>query len=182
LLDISNCKSLCDEALLSQDFSGFSLYGVTFDSKLPFAGAGAFMPEFDFDGTALQKLGTDLPTCILAFNLTQLDGKTAAVFGWFGGQSSPAARFVQSFKSIADEFKADALLLMSLEYVENAYFTPSWWDGLPEDLSRRLHQSITGGLPSTGRAPTALVDHRLHAFSAGISQTVEQYSTILAQA
>jgi hypothetical protein len=177
LLDVSNCKSVYDKALMSQDVSAFSLYGVTFDSKLPFAAAGAFMPEFDFEGAALQKLGTASPTSLLAFNLTQLNGKTSAVFGWFGGQSSPAARFVQSFRSVADEFKADALLLMSLEYLENVYFTPSWWDGLPEQLSHRLHQSIAGGLPSTGRARMALVDTRLCAFSSGISETFEKYSS-----
>lgn len=47
--------------------------------------------------------------------------------------------------------------------------------GLPEQLSHRLHQSIAGGLPSTGRARMALVDTRLRAFSSGISETVEKY-------
>lgn len=89
LKDITLLKALYDEAFQSQDFSRFSFYGVEFDKVLPFAAAGAFMPEFDFAGAQLQKIKVGQPVSQIALNITQLGDNTCVVFGWFGGQTVP---------------------------------------------------------------------------------------------
>lgn len=176
LSDVIELKSVYDNAFLNRDISAFSLYGVTFDGTLPFAAAGAFMPEFDFAGNELQRIGTAEKTNSVALNVTQLNGKTCAVFGWFGGPRCPAFHLVDSFKNLPDEAKANALLLISLEHLENIYFTPSWWDGLPEEMRARLHQSIAGGMPGTTRAPNALVEGGMRALGQSVLSTHEKYS------
>jgi hypothetical protein len=168
--DVSLQKALYDEAFLSQDFSNFSFYGVEFDKVLPFAAAGAFMPEFDFAGARLQEIKVGQPVSQIALNITQLGDNTCVVFGWFGGADCAAARLVDSFKAIPHQEKANLLLVLAMEHLENFFCTPSWWGGLAPEVSAKLHQKIAGGMPT--RSPTALVEFGLNAVTAGVAGSV----------
>ncbi|MYM71628.1 hypothetical protein GTP56_05380 [Duganella sp. FT134W] len=176
LADISAYKSKFDEAYLTQNFEDFSLYGVEFDGTLPFVVAGAFMPEYDFSGKAIQSLRLDQETSLIALNVTELNGKTWAVFGWYGGPSCAAAKFVDSFKSLPESEKANAVLLASLEYLENIYFKQSWWDSLSEELSSLLHVRIGGGMTGSIRSPNSLVAPGLGALTAPVVSIYEKLS------
>lgn len=166
LKDIARLKAIYDEAFLSQDFSKFRFYGVQFDKVLPFVAAGAFMPEFDFSGAQLQEIEVRQPVSQIALNVTQLGDSTCVVFGWFGGTDCAAARLVESFKAIPDQEKANAMLVLAMEHLENFFCTPSWWGGLASEVSAKLHEKIAGGMPS--RSPTALVEPGLNAVTAGV--------------
>lgn len=170
LKDITLLKALYDEAFKSQDFSKFSCYGILFDKVLPFAAAGAFMPEFDFVGAQLQQIQVGQPVSQIALNITQLGDNTCVVFGWFGGPDCAAARLVDSFKAIPDQDKVNALLVLAIEHLENFFCTPSWWAGLTPEVSATLHKKIAGGVPT--RSPTALVEPSLNAIAAGVAGTV----------
>ncbi|GBH27888.1 hypothetical protein [Burkholderia vietnamiensis] len=175
LKDVTQLKVLYDGAFQSQDFSKFSFYGVEFDRVLPFAAAGAFMPEFDFSGTQLQEIEVGQPVSQIALNVTQLGNNTCVVFGWFGGSDCAAARLVDSFKAVSDHEKADALLVLAMEHLENFFCTPSWWAGLASEVSAKLHEKIAGGVPD--RSPTALVEPGLNAVVAGVAGTLEYQET-----
>lgn len=170
LEDITLLKVLYDEAFQSQDFSKFNFYGVEFDKVLPFAAAGAFMPEFDFSGTKLQEIKEGQPVSQIALNITQLGDNTCVVFGWFGGSDCAAARLVDSFKAIPQKEKANSLLVLAMEHLENFFCTPSWWSGLAPEVSAKLHQKIAGGMPT--RSPTALVELGLNAVTAGVAGSI----------
>lgn len=169
--DVLGLKAMYDSAYLKRDLSDFSFYGIKFDCVLPFAAAGAFMPEFDFSGKQLQALSTKRNSNQIALNITQLGSTTCASFGWFGGPNCAAGQLVQSFKSLPDAQKSNCLLVLSMEHMENFFCTPSWWEGLPENVSARLHEKIAGGL--TVRSPTALIAPELKAVSGGIECTFE---------
>lgn len=170
LTDITLLKALYDEAFQSQDFRKFSFYGVEFDKVLPFAASGAFMPEFDFSGAQLQEIKVGQPVSQIALNITQLGDNTCVVFGWFGGPDCAAARLVDSYKAIPDEEKANSLLVLAMEHLENFFCTPSWWAGLAPEVSAKLHQKIAGGMLT--RSPTALVDLGLNAVTAGVAGSI----------
>ena len=170
LKDIALLKARYNEVFLSQDFSKFNFYGVEFDKVLPFAAAGAFMPEFDFAGAQLQEIKEGLPSSHIALNITQLGDNTCVVFGWFGGPDCAAARLVDSFKAVPQQEKASSLLVLAMEHLENFFCTPSWWVGLAPEVSAKLHQKIAGGLPT--RSPTALVEPGLGAVTAGVTHSV----------
>ncbi|PUE27909.1 hypothetical protein B9Z39_09210 [Limnohabitans sp. JirII-29] len=170
LMDITQLKALYDDAFQSQDFRKFSFYGVEFDKILPFAAAGAFMPEFDFSGAQLQEIKVGLPVSHIALNITQLGDNTCVVFGWFGGPDCAAARFVDSYKAIPHEEKANSLLVLAMEHLENFFCTPSWWAGLAPEVSAKLHQKIAGGLQT--RSPSALVELGLNAVTAGVAGSI----------
>lgn len=171
LKDISQLKVLYDEAFQSQDFSKFSFFGVEFDRVLPFAAAGAFIPEFNFSGVQLQEIEVGQPVSQIALNVTRLGDNTCVVFGWFGGPDCAAARLVDSFKAIPDQEKANALLILAMEHLENFFCTPSWWVGLASEVSAKLHEKIAGGMPS--RSPNALVEPCLNAVIAGVVGALE---------
>lgn len=170
LQDIALLKVLYDEAFQSQEFSKFNFYGVEFDKVLPFAAAGAFMPEFDFAGAQLQEIKVGQPVSQVALNITQLGDNTCVVFGWFGGSDCAAARLVDSFKAIPQKEKANSLLVLAMEHLENFFCTPSWWAGLAPEVSAKLHQKIAGGVPT--RSPTALVELGLNAVTAGVAGSI----------
>lgn len=162
-------KVLYDEAFQSQDLSKFNFYGVEFDKVLPFAAAGAFMPEFDFSGVQLQQKEVGQPVSQIAMNITQMGNNTCVVFGWIGGPSCAAARLVDSFKAIPQQEKANSLLVLAMEHLENFFCTPSWWASLVPEVSAKLHQKIAGGLPT--RSPTALVEFSLSAVTADVMRS-----------
>jgi hypothetical protein len=170
LMDITLLKALYDEAFQSQDFREFSFYGVEFDKLLPFAAAGAFMPEFDFSGAQLQEIKVGQPVSQIALNITQLGDNTCVVFGWFGGPDCAAARLVDSYKAIPYKEKANALLVLAMEHLENFFCTPSWWAGLAPEVSAKLHQKIAGGMLT--RSPLALVELGLNAVTAGVAESI----------
>lgn len=171
LEDVSGLKAMYDSAFLKQDLSGFSFYGIKFDQALPFAAAGAFMPEFDFSGKQLQRLGTGRTANQIALNITRLGNATCVGFGWFGGPNCAAAQLVQSFKALPDTDKSNAVLILSMEHLENFFCTPSWWEGLSPQVSARLHEKIAGGLPT--RSPTALVATGMRVVSGEIESIFE---------
>jgi|TARA_A100001391_G_scaffold183172_1_gene150131 hypothetical protein len=170
LEDITKLKALYGEAFKSQDFSKFNFYGVEFDKVLPFVAAGAFMPEFDFAGTQLQDIKVGHSVNQIALNITQVGDNTCVVFGWFGGPDCAAERLVNSFKAIPQQEKANLLLVLAMEHLENFFCTPSWWVGLAPEVRAKLHQKIMGGMPT--RSPRALVELGLNAVAAGVARSV----------
>jgi hypothetical protein len=169
--DVKLWKAEYDKAFTSRDLSSFRLYGITFNKVLPFVASGAFMPEFDYSGQELQQLAAGQVTGHVALNITRLGDKTCAVFGWTGGVGGPAARLVESFKELPDDQKADALLVLALEYLENFFCTPSWWEGLSPKVSKRLHDNMAGGMPS--RRWDALIEPGIGAVSCGVERVAE---------
>jgi hypothetical protein len=105
------------------------------------------MPEFDFQGTKLQRVGTVAPDYeLITFNLTVLDGRTVAVIGWLDGDDGPAGRFAKSFMGAVETERADAIVRLAFEHLENIYLRPSWWHSLPATVKAHLmHRSQSGG-------------------------------------
>jgi hypothetical protein len=169
--DVTAWKGDYDRAFLADDLSSFRMFGVMFDRVLPFVAAGAFMPEYDFQGTKLQALGLNKASSHVALNVTPFDGKTCVVMGWTEDSGGVASKLVDSFKSVPDDAKANALLVLSLEHLENFYCTPSWWEALSSETSAVLHAKIAGGMPM--RFPDALVEPDLSAVVATVESVVE---------
>ncbi|MFL9992389.1 hypothetical protein PQR34_14345 [Paraburkholderia sediminicola] len=144
--DIGRWKAKYDSAYINQDYSGYRAYFVEFDSVLPFVGAGAFMPEFDFLGNTLQSLGAGAGLEHVAINVTVLGGKTVAAFGWWPESHDATNRFVESFAGLPDDAKASALATCAFEHLENVYYRESWWKGLSTDEQRAFDELIRGGL------------------------------------
>jgi hypothetical protein len=157
--DVEAWKSDYETRLVSGDRRGFVYYALRFDRLLPIVGCGAFHPEYDFTGTVLQRLGRR-PFAFehLSFSITAFAGRTVIFFGWLGDDYGPAAKFVASFRAIPDNRKADALIRLAFEQLENIYFTPSWWETLGSEDQNALLCAVRSGTPSLPREPNCLID------------------------
>jgi hypothetical protein len=158
LEDTRRWKQAYDEAFTERDHSGFHYRGVVFDDLLPFVGCGAFMPEFDFEGRAVQMLGRASERLEhITFNLAVLNGRSVAILGWIGPTVGPAADFVRSFAALPADKVADSLVQLAFEHIENIYLRPSWWQGLPEELRDALIDRTKHGTLSGDRFASCLV-------------------------
>ncbi len=132
-------KEAYDARVAAQDFTGFAYSWTRFDTLLPVACCGAFLPDNDLDGTVLQKIGHGTHSFEqVTLNITSFAGQSVIVFGWTGANNGPAARFVASFDALDDDLKAATAARLALEYLENTYISPDWWEALSETDKRGL--------------------------------------------
>jgi hypothetical protein len=161
LADLQRWKHQYDQAYLSRNFEAYRYCGAAFDGVLPFVAAGAFHPEFDFQGKPLQKLGVGLLGHEgVTFNVTVLDGRTVAVLGWTGADDGPAAGFATSFVDALNAQGGDVIIRLALEHLENTYLKSSWWDGLSPQAKTTATQHMRGGGIEVARTSTCLLPDR----------------------
>jgi hypothetical protein len=104
LKDLVQLKRKFDDTFLNGNYDSFSFYAIEFDCVLPVVACGAFHPEVSFDGRQLQELGSEsIDPDMIAFNLTVLNGRSVAAFGWLGAWSGPNAAFVESLSLVPSE-------------------------------------------------------------------------------
>lgn len=164
--DFEAWKKLYDQAFLLADFSDIWYYGIVFDQLLPIAACGALMPEFDFSGQRLQFIGENVDTLEhVSINITAIGNKTLAMFGWQGAGNNMAAKFVKSYAAISDNEKANALLRLCFEHIENCFITPGWWLSLESSVKDLLVQRIKNGTIAGERKPDCLRDDGIQCFT-----------------
>ena len=148
--DLNRWKRAYDDAFLRRQFDKYRFYCVAFAQAVPVMACGAFYPEFDFRGQPLQRIGRGrAPFEHITFNLTVINGRGVAALGWVEGDSGPAASFVNSFAAIPSPGKADAAVRLAIEYLENTFLRPSWWQSLGERTRDAiLHHAVSGIGPS----------------------------------
>ncbi|HHV7522375.1 TPA: hypothetical protein ACUNF5_003884 [Burkholderia orbicola] len=172
--ELTKVKTLYDAAYLTDDLSPFRFYGLTFDTVLPFVGAGALMPVSDFLGNQLQRLDDGSAAEILTLNVTTIGGQTVLVMGWIGSATGPAEKLVASFAALPDDRKADAILELALVHLENVYLRPSWWSGLAPDVREGLDSKIGFHVSATPGSRALLGDMVMDVLSAGVASTIEK--------
>jgi SEC-C motif len=151
LHDLAAWKRSYDEAYRDKSFTRFPFVAVVFAQPLPVVTCGAFYPEFDFGGNPLQIItrGTE-PFEHVSFNLTSVNGKSIAVLGSTGSPSGPAEQFVNSYRAVPWDSRANASFHLACEYLENSYFRPSWWNAQPDKAMAHLVQRFRSGIGTAG--------------------------------
>lgn len=170
--DVDVWKCNYDTRILSGDLDRFYFHAVRFDLTLPIVGCGAFHPEFDLRGNALQQLARpDFEFEHLALSVTAYAEQTVAFFGWIGEPSGPAGTFVESFEELSQDRKADALVRIAFEQMDNIYLQQSWWEALPKSDQSRLLLHIPSGTSGAPRTFDCLVDHGTAYANANVIET-----------
>jgi hypothetical protein len=77
----------------------------------------------------------------MTVNLTVLNGRTVLFLGWIGS-GGPAEAFAASYARLPQAEKANTAVRLAIEYIENTYAKPSWWNGLPQELRDGVVASI----------------------------------------
>lgn len=136
LQDTTRSKAAFDAAYRAS-YAGFDSLAVEFDSVLPVVSCGAFFPEFDFFGQPLQSLASAAPLAAIAVNLAVLNERSVLFLGWIG-DSGPAKAFASSYARLPQTEKANAAVRLAIEYMENTYCRPSWWNSLRRPFETAL--------------------------------------------
>ena len=150
--DFEGWKRNYDTSLLTGNYDNFSFFGVTFSEALPIVACGAFHPQFDFTGRSLQIITRgNHEFDHLSFNVTVVNSKSVAVFGWTGSPQGPAEQFIDSFRALPKKTMANAIFHIACEYLENIYLRPSWWDLRADTAKEHLIKRFSSGLPGQER-------------------------------
>lgn len=145
--DIEQWKSTYDAKFLAGDFSSIPHYALGFDGVLPLVCCGGFHPEVDLNGEKLQIITRgNAEMEHVCLNVSAMGNKTFAAFGWNGANGGPAQQFAESFSEIPTLEKANALLHVAVEQLENTYFKPSWWQGISESDRAHLVKRMQNGI------------------------------------
>lgn len=164
--DVNSLKEQYDESLLSKNYDDLHWVIIKFNQLLPLVGCGAFFPEYDFQGNSLQKLGRRVHTLEhLAVNIAAYDNSSYLIFSWIGKPNVATAQFVKSFLEIETDRKADGVVRMCFELLENIFLRESWFDGLDEFHHKNLLGRIWNGLASQPRSSNCLTDDRTNFFT-----------------
>jgi hypothetical protein len=140
LRDATRCKAAFDAAYRAS-YSGFNFHAVEFDCILPVVSCGAFSLLYDLFGQRLQSLAPGGPFDPLAVNLTVLNGRTVLFLGWIGS-GGPGEAFAASYARLPQAEKANTAVRLAIDYIENTYARPSWWNGLPQELRDSVVASL----------------------------------------
>jgi hypothetical protein len=156
LKDLDDWKASYDEAYRGENYDDFSFVGIMFAEVIPVVAAGGLHVEFDFAGRRLQVISRgDNDFEHLMFNLTTLNGVSVAVFGWWKGSADTANTLVDSFCSMPDGDKANAVVHLAFEHIENTFMRPSWWESLPSALKEAALRKVMSGSANLNHARTA---------------------------
>jgi hypothetical protein len=151
LRDLGGWKQTYDNAYRSGTYEDFSFYAVQFAQPLPIVACGAFHPEFDFGGNALQIITRgESGFGHVCFNLTVINGKSVAVIGRTGEPGGRAEQFCNSFKALPKIAMANAVFHLACEHLENTYFRPSWWGAQSDQAKQHLIDRFRSGMGASG--------------------------------
>ncbi|NKB38184.1 MAG: hypothetical protein GKR93_13645 [Gammaproteobacteria bacterium] len=144
--DLKQWKQLYDQRFISQDFISMPHYAIKFDEVLPFVCCGTFHPEVDFNGKQVQIITRgSAKREHVSISMSVMQNKTFVSFGWDGELQGPAEQFVSSFKELSSSDKANALLHLVVEQLENTYFNITWWKGISAPDRASLIARIENG-------------------------------------
>jgi SEC-C motif len=123
-------------ALKTSEYSSIDGCVVHFEGDLSVASSGLVTPDFTVDGRPLQELH-EPGMQGMAFGTTLTERGAAVAFSWprdYGRMRS----FVDSLTALPPDNLATALVLFVFSYVENTFFSSSWWEALASSKRCRI--------------------------------------------
>lgn len=115
--------------------------------------SGGFNPLYDISGDKLQDI-YDLgnPLDVMYYSLIPSEKGAVAVFSWIPEWGDASSRFMKTLCSLPPSFIPDTIIRLSFEYLENVFFSPSWWDSLTLGQQELVQNRATSGILSSRKA------------------------------
>lgn len=132
-------KARLDTILTTSDYTDLRHFSILLDRCPTVMCSGAMYPEMDCQGRPLQDL-RDLKVELemISFSLVGAAAGGMASFAWLRGARGICERFVESVAALSDDEIPHFLLRFIFECFENTYFSPQWWESLPEPTRKAL--------------------------------------------
>jgi hypothetical protein len=149
--------ALCEKELFGGTYEGVSALVVHFKKMPSIMTVGGLLPEFDYNGNVLQRLGDAKSICqAVSFNILASKGHAVLALLWDKGQDN-VKPFAESFIDQKPEQYATLAIQTAFEHFENTCMAPPWWESLPKaKQDQLLHRMRTGGSPFEARKASCL--------------------------
>lgn len=136
--DFKATLDLCTEHFKTSDYEDFKSASFYFTGNISVVVSGCFAPDFSVDGKRLQSLrpGVKFVENIALNTLVTEDG-FAVVFTW-PSRFEACNRFIASLLEVDGSLISGRLVEIIFSYIENSYFSKSWFDSLTEEQANRL--------------------------------------------
>lgn len=140
-------KAAIDQELQSSDYSRVSYVNLVFDQEIPVACSGMFSPPVDLNGSAIQDV-SDISQRIARISLCMFNSanKGHVVLMWHKEDAKVGAKLAVQMNRVVRDNKADFAIKFAIEYLENVFLRPSWWEGLAPALKEHLTDRAHAGL------------------------------------
>ena len=165
--DMLNHKKQFDSMLAARDYAEIRAYVVTFDNTPEILCSGGLFPECDFAGQPLQDLGNlskQLEQITYSLIVTESGG--AFVFAWHNSGDGACRPLATSLDRLPDGDLPHAIVRFILEFCENHYLNPEWWDKADRKIKDALTERLQiAASPWMRRSSSCLVDDGLRAVS-----------------
>ena len=135
-------KKQYDKMLISENFEKIKYYIVELDTLPSLMCSGCINPSFDFHGNHLQDLA-DLESMCESTSISLVandENRGLIVFAWLGSDDGPCDRFVRSYHKLTDHQKAQSIIRIAFEFLENKYLNVDWWDNLDKAIKDALNK------------------------------------------
>lgn len=155
-------KAQMDNAIINRKFQDVFYYAIQFDRIPDILCSGSFHPTYDFHGNEVQDLEsiikTDIQANHIAFSLLRNSKGGIGLFSWVGDQKANV-RFVQSLHSLSDMQIVHSIFRLTVEYFENIFIAPSWWENLMKIQQKKFISRFEDSIHNmNNHDPNCLVD------------------------
>jgi hypothetical protein len=153
LANIRALKALYDARLLAEDFTGINALVSYFYGPPEVALTEIVGIDADFNGAVLTH--PPPPAHMIVYTIGTDDG-WALIFSWLGANEAAEA-ICRSFAARADHEKPSLFLRYAMEYIDNMYFAPAWWEAIPAAERAEVIEALTSRMhPLYARHPAVL--------------------------
>lgn len=148
--DLDRALESHHNAIINNDFGGFTSLILEFPHSFPILCSTGHMPSDDWSGKIVQdltdpKLKADWLTAVSFHS----DEKSWVVFTWLD-KCQAMADFVDTLLENFKEKEADALIKYFFSISENIAISPMWWESLSERQKSALLARSMDGIPISG--------------------------------
>ena len=127
------------EEVVFREATGKLGYFIAFFDECPAAMcSGIAQATHDFRGKRIATLSPNSPADWMTLSLIATDGGGAAVFSW-PIDHSKSEWVVSTLSELSDTDLPHAIVRFAFEFFENTYSSPTWWDGLEQEVQIRLN-------------------------------------------
>lgn len=157
-------KQLYDTVFRDGNYGEIRFLGIELPETPSILGSNVLLPPCDFTGTELQSLAIGSTIDVLTFSLIATSANAgAAVFVWHKEHDKACRPFVASSQKLPQSEVPHAITRLVFSFCENSYFSPPWWDGLPDETQKALQQRFLKSMRVRGHDTQSLVDDGVRA-------------------
>lgn len=159
---LEECKSLFDNALMSENYSIINSTVITLDYKVYFSSATCFCPNFDLYGSKINFDYNQLS--MLYVSVIPGTNKTNLIFSWLKSDNIVYEKFAKQLSIVPEPFIIKYLNNLLPLYCENLAIGPKLWNSWDSVAQNEFRNFIDWGL-SRGSTFDFSQLYRLHKYN-----------------